>query len=159
MRNNKVNDEMANFYTNSSIYRNWIAQHQTENSTGKFGMINTIELEAYLLLNQINYELKDNYKIKNTYLIEKYGGPLKVFDLEGKYLDVSDSTSFTVSKKNGLVFYDDKLIFKYKNDTLSTYKHKNLILVAKRDNNKKVEGLYYVYLKDSTKNKYAKKIK
>lgn len=158
LRKNETTEEMIDFYVNNPIYKNWVSQHSVDNTTGKRGDITNIENGAFLLLIEINSYLKDNYKIKNDYLLKKYRSPKEASDITGSYQDVNDNRTFHISQTQDFLFFDKVSILKYKNDTLSLFRYSDAIMVVKRNENNKVEGIKYIHLKDSTKNTYAKKI-
>nr|WP_298992231.1 DUF6090 family protein [uncultured Polaribacter sp.] len=159
LRKKETTEEMINFYVNNPVYKNWVSQHSVDNTTGKYGDLKKIENDAFLLLLEINSYLKDNYKINDTYLLNKYGYSSETSDLVGDYKDINDNLTFKLHKKGGFLFFHNDDILKYKNDTLSFLKYTDMIMVVKRNTDNKVEGLKYIDFKDATRNSYAKKLK
>ena len=99
LRKKETTEEMINFYVNNPVYKNWVSQHSVDNTTGKYGDLKKIENDAFLLLLEINSYLKDNYKINDTYLLNKYGYSSETSDLVGDYKDINDNLTFKLHKK------------------------------------------------------------
>ncbi|WP_167769607.1 DUF6090 family protein [Gaetbulibacter sp. S0825] len=160
LRMQQTTDEMIDFFLNDPKYKNWIVQHQVDNTASdKYGVLKDLQSSAFGLANEISDILNDSFKFKNDKLYKKFGEPLtQASDWIGKY-EEEDKDVVIIKNKNGYLFLNQYLLKLVSKDTLFfDSRYFNSRLVADRDNGGQINGYKFINLKDSTHNEYVKKI-
>ena len=159
MKENKTTTEMIHFYINDPIYKNWISQHESDNTAGKYGTIKSMQSNGFGLLQTLTKLLGDSYMINNKNIIEKYGSPLNnINDFIGTYESMQTKNKRQYTQKNGYLYDDNFILKQIKKDTFIYVDYSSWEIVFTRDSNGMVNGIKQNHLKDSTKNQTAIKI-
>jgi len=160
MREGKTTDEMIDFYHSNPIYKNWISQHRSDNTAGKSGTIKILQSSGFGLLLRLTSILGDSYEFKNKNILNKYGKPVdNVNELIGEYENLKSKKINYFKQFNGYLFDDYFLLKEVKKDTFKTIDYPNWEIVFKRNTDRTVSSVKYIFLKDSTKNRTSIKIK
>lgn len=158
-RKDSITEEVADFFASNPLYKNWVAQHKSDNTAGKHGTIRWLHDGALSLILKVNALIDDGYSFDKMNFQSELGLPLepKDADLQGIYVDEKGEKVSITMKNNYLLLDQVRLLKKFSKDTFGI-RIIDWVLVPKRDSLGRVVTLKSIHLKDSTQSQEFRKL-